>query len=58
MNPVLLAGDGHFSQVFSSYGCKNIVLFCWIHRVFLFVFFLFSLSLTHTAPVNLWESII
>ena len=57
MNPVLLAGDGHFSQVFSSYGCKNIVLFCWIHRVFC-LFSFSSLSLTHTAPVNLWESII
>ena len=65
MNSVLLAGDGHFSQVFGSYGCEKIVFLCWIHRgVFLFVFFLFSHSLslslshTHTAPVNLWESVI
>ena len=51
MNSVLLAGDGHFSQVFGSYGCEKIVFLCWIHRgVFLFVFFLFShsLSLSHT----------
>ena len=51
---MLLAGDGHFSQVFNSYGCKKIVFFCWIHRFFcLFSFSSLSLSHTHTQPLSI-----